>query len=459
MSKSILDTMHIKGFHGKEYELIVVGGGTAGIALAVSAAQQGLKVAIIERETFLGGTMTGAITQPMMGNFDECKTQWTEWLNPHFIRLVKNEIDHLRSGNAVCETSPIKVFDIFLDPFLLTVALENLAVSSGIDIWYSTSLISCNSNNRKIDSIVVSNKSGLIELKGRIFADCTGDLDLGVMAGLDFYDGTDPDKRHQAISLRFMMNNVDLPRVISFFEEKQKENILAGWIMDKEPPKGVISYIFKLFPQEGDEWKNAGFCNQFYFDPNRPGEVNFNCPEVHGFDATNGRDVSHVLIRLRKKVLALSNNMKKYYPGFENAYLSYIAPNLGIRDTKRLKGIYTFTEENVVDGAKFDDGIARGHYYIDIHLPGLGERVKGKNRPDEKDYYEIPYRCLISDKIDNYITAGRTVSSTFRGLAAVRIQNIVMGMGWAAGLATAISIKEKTDVNKINGNIIKQLLF
>ncbi|MEI6420741.1 MAG: FAD-dependent oxidoreductase [Lentisphaerota bacterium] len=434
----------------KTSDLIVCGGGTAGIAAAVSAAARGLKVIIIEKETFLGGTMTGALVQPFMNNHADAEL--TTWLNPHFQELLIAEMKNLTTATGCCDNQSQRAFD----PILLTIALENIAVAHGIDIWYSTTLIGCNLKNGSISSILVSNKSGLIELNGRIFADCTADLDLGVMCGLDFYDGTGSENKHQAISLRFTMSNVNMNRAMAFFEEKKKENILGGWI-EKQTPKGVMSYMYKLFP-DAEKWDNAE-CNQFYIIPGRTGEVNFNCPEIHGYDGTNGEDVSHVLIELRKKILRLRDNMIKYFPGFEESYISAIAPNLGIRDTKRLKGLYTFTEEDVVNGSKFDDGVVMGNYGIDIHIPGFSEAVNGKHRPDANDYYEIPYRCLISGKIDNYITAGRTMSSTFRGLAAARILNIVTGMGWAAGIAASLAVRENKKINSLDGSSVRKLIF
>ena len=149
--------------------------------------------------------------------------------------------------------------------------------------------------------------------------------------------------------------------------------------------------------------------------------------------------------------------LPKYLPGFEKAYLLREATQLGIRESWRISGQYVLTEQDYVKRARFDDGVARGDWYIDVHSVTKEDVEQAKLSRGE--YYEIPYRSLITFEVKNLVVVGRHISSTFLMQASLRIQPTVRDIGQAAGLACAYSVKGNVALNQIDGAVLKQQLL
>lgn len=148
---------------------------------------------------------------------------------------------------------------------------------------------------------------------------------------------------------------------------------------------------------------------------------------------------------------------KKYSPRFKDAYLIKMACQIGVRESRRIMGLYVLNEQDVIKARKFDDGIARSRYPIDIHNPaGSGTVIKHiKN----DDYYEIPYRCLVPKKINNLLIGSRCISSTHEAHSSLRIMPVVSGIGESAGIAAAIAIANNVSPSEIDGNKVKEEIF
>ena len=145
--------------------------------------------------------------------------------------------------------------------------------------------------------------------------------------------------------------------------------------------------------------------------------------------------------------------MKAYMPGFEHAYLQREASMLGIRESWRIRGIYTLTEEDYLKRAKFEDGVVRGDWYIDVHSSSQG--LVQKNKYEAGEYYEIPYRSLVTEEIGNLIVAGRCISTTFLMQASIRIQPTLIDMGEVVGKACHYSVHHQIPLNEIHGNVLR----
>jgi hypothetical protein len=189
-----------------------------------------------------------------------------------------------------------------------------------------------------------------------------------------------------------------------------------------------------------------------------------NTTHVGGLDATDCDDLTKAEIVSRRQAVALMKFFKKYISGFEDAYILQTATQVGIRETRRIKGEYAFNADDVTAAAKFPDCVVRSAYPIDVHKPkGKGYDRKEYNEPPRVppagDWYEIPYRCLVPLKIDNLLVAGRCLSATHEGQAAVRIMPNCAALGEAAGMAAALAHKTKTAPRKIDTAVLREKLI
>jgi hypothetical protein len=217
--------------------------------------------------------------------------------------------------------------------------------------------------------------------------------------------------------------------------------------------------MFKKGLEDGVIEYEDGKYFQAFSVPGMPGAMSFNCPEIPGiYDALNPASISQAVIIGRKMIRRLYGFLKTYLPGFEESFIMSVAEMPGIRESRRIKGKYILSEVDYVNRAKFDDAIARTAYPIDIH--GLIDEKKLGISPMVKgEYFEIPYRCLVTGEIENLIVAGRCISSTFTAQSSIRIQPTCRAMGEAAGIAASYCIKNGIRANELDGRIVRDRMM
>ena len=409
-----------------KYDVIVAGGGTAGSVAAIAAAREGARVLCFDQFGALGGSSTFAFVMPLM-NFKIGDRWLVRGLNEEIITRLD-----AASGDG-----------IFHDPERLKFVLEDLALEAGVDLLYHTFLTGAVVESGALRAVEVHNKSGRSVLEASAFIDASGDADLAFLAGAECMSGRPEDGLNQSASLRFVMGGVDW-------------DALAAWLTERgmgaEPPRFGFGYVPS---QEKETWMDAllaqAFADgvltpdqagylQFFSMPGRPGEICFNCPRLLRINGARAEDLTRVQIEGRRGVTALVNFFRRYFGGFEKAYLVAAAPMVGIRESRRIVGEYLFTGDDVMAAAKFPDAAARSNYPIDIHRPDSGGVVL--KHPPSGDWYEIPYRCMLPVRPDGLLVAGRSVSSTFEGQSAMRIIPTVRALGEAAGVAAAWSARD-----------------
>ncbi|MNI21660.1 FAD dependent oxidoreductase [compost metagenome] len=259
--------------------------------------------------------------------------------------------------------------------------------------------------------------------------DATGDADLAALAGAMVEKGRAVDSLSQPMTLNFRMANVDMERL------QTREEITALYKEAKK--RGEIDC-----PRE----------NVLWFYANQPGVIHFNTTRVLRKDATNPWELTEAEIEGRRQVQQLVSFLKKEVPGFEESYLQTTAPQIGVRESRRIIGEYMLTAEELLASCRFEDVIARGAYPVDIHNPD-GEGTILKHLP-EGEWYDIPFRTLVPKKIENLLVGGRPISATHEAHSAIRVQPIAMAIGQAAGIAAALCANEQVlprelDVRKV----------
>lgn len=425
-------------------DVCVVGGGCAGTAAAVSAARNGLKVVLLEQGTVLGGLQTQGLVYPAMPtkvlNSD---TPFITDLNKRFAMHgitvgFFDEPKYKNGGDARQYT-----------PELLAFIYDELCADYKVEILYNATLIGAKTANGKISAAIIHTVEGLSAVEAKIFIDATGDAILSRYSGVPSVRGSDKTGRNQKMSFRFEMGGVEEMKVYKFFVKKLKD----GWCETKPPEFefAKTTHTEKFYYegiQRGEVTKDDVAYIQAFTIMGKPGTMSMNCPEVSPFiySSTSALDRSKAIRECRIMTRRLANFFKKNIPGFKNAYISREASMLGVRESWRIRGKYYMTGEDYFNAQKFSDGVCRSAYPIDIH----DEVLNLAKKLADGEYYEIPYRSLVTNEFSNLIVVGRCISANFSAQASVRIQPTCMSMGEAAGIASAYGLKHNIAVNSID---------
>ncbi len=407
-----------------QHDVIVAGGGTAGVAAAVASGRNGADTILIERYGFLGGTMTAGLVNPFMP-FHAGGEQ--------IIRGIFQEmIDRLKEMDGYDEDT--KAFDAEA----MKLVCDEMVREAGVKLLLHTCIIDALTQGDKICGVEIHNKSGRQVVLGRIVVDATGDGDVAVMAGASYEKGRRRDGLTQPMTLNFRMGGVDVDRI---------------------PSSGEINRLFEEAKAEG----KITFPRRkvLYFPTTRKGEIHFNTTRIIRVDGTKAEDLTYAEVEGRRQMMELVRFLRERVPGFENAYLLTSGVQVGVRETRRIIGEYVLTGDDIVKARKFMDVIARGSYWIDIHNPvgeGFEENPYSGKSPPPGESYDIPYRCLIPKGVENLLVAGRCISSTHEAQAAIRVIPIVVAIGQAAGTAAALSAKLGVTPRELDISLLQETL-
>ncbi len=410
-----------------DYDVVVIGGGTAGSCAAIAAARAGAKVLCVEQFGGLGGTSSFALVTPLM-RF-KIRDKWlVRGLNEEIIQRLETQY-----GDD----------GIFHDPERIKFVLEDMATEAGVELLYYTVFIGAVVEDGRLKAVRIHNKSGGGEVSAKVFIDASGDADVAVAAGCLYMSGRPEDGLNQSASLRFVMCGVDTEKLAAWLSEKgiqaSPQRLGFGYV----PGGQAHQWMAELLQQGVDEGvidtAEAGYI-QFFSLPGRPGELFFNCPRIMKVNGARAEDLTRAQVEGRRMVRKIAAFCRRYIPGFERAFVAWTAPMVGVRETRRILGEYVLSGDDVVRGAKFDDAAARSNYPIDIHFPDKpGVFLKA---PPEGDWYEIPYRCMLPVRPEGLLVTGRCISSTFAGQSAMRVIPTCRALGEAAGIAAAMAAAE-----------------
>lgn len=442
------------------YDVVVVGGGNSGVTAAVAAARMGLRVALVERYGFLGGTLTAAMVGPIQ-SFHAGDKQVVAG-------LAQEIVDRLKAINASPGHVPDPIdYCSSITPFdyegLKRVLME-MALEAEVELWLHTVFLDAAVEGRLIRHVRVWQKDGVKELAARMFIDASGDGDLAAAAGATVRIGRDDDRLPQPMTMIFQLGGVNWDRIMEYFadhpEELQHPVTIHGRI-DPDWLRSLPYRGFSAFPTLLAQARERGELSiprqrLLVFESVRKGEAIVNTTRVQGLSSLSGRELARAEIEGRRQVWELVDFLRRRVPGFEDCFVVAVAPQIGVRESRRIEGEVVVTQEDILSARKFPDAIACGGYPIDIHDP-----VTAKNktrRLPEGEYYTIPYRALVPRGLDNLLVVGRCISATHEALAALRLSPFTMAMGHAAGVAAALALRSGVAARDVDAKVLRQAL-
>lgn len=411
----------------KEYDVIVCGGGPSGCCAAISASRAGMNTLLIEATSALGGMGTMGMVSAFAPFTDGEKVIYNS--------LPIEILTRYKSRMNIQE----RIWDwIKLSPEDLKRIYDDMVAESKTDVLFQTVVCSAETESGKIRKIYAANKNGITAYSAKVFIDCSGDGDLAAYSGVPFEIGESGEV--QSSSLCFAISNIHREKINIKIDSNSDDGIWPIIIADGKYPLISRHFIYSIF---GNTFMiNGGHL--FIEDP------------------TDNKQISRAYILGRKIADQYLSALKEYLPdAFCDSYLVQTAPLMGVRESRRIKGKYTLTLDDYINRRNFDDEIARNSYWLDCH-PSGNDKSACSIQPDNGykigDSHGIPFRCLVPENVRNLLVAGRCISVERIVLASTRVMPNCLATGEAAGIGSALAIKENTDVCNINGKSIKEFI-
>ncbi|HAV42938.1 TPA: hypothetical protein DCX15_02850 [bacterium] len=383
----------------EDVDTLIIGGGVAGVAAAISSAREGASNLLIERYGFLGGMVTGGLVLRLEGFGDGEKM------------VVKGIAEEIVERLDAMGGAKRLGYDITVDPELLKILLFRMVEEAGVKLLLHSLVVETLVEDKRVKGVIIENKSGRGALLGKVVIDASGDGDVFARASAEFATG------QRGFGIIFRLSGVDHSEVERFRTEKQDEyNTVI------EEVKGLLG-----FPILGSGEIARGFVWW----------SNMTSPK----DGLDIFELSQQEVLIRENILRAVKLAKEKIPGFGQAQFVQTASQFGVRETRRLIGRFILTEENIKKGSRFEDAIAHAGYG---GTPGVG--------------YDIPYGCLVPKEIDGLIVAGRCISSDEFSQNFLRVVANCLATGQGAGTAAALSLKDGVTPRDVNITKLKTQL-
>ena len=403
------------------YDVIVAGGGPAGIGAGYMAAKRGAKTLVLEKSGRLGGMGVSALVSPFS------------------VATASPVVNHIAGRIG---------FSHSVDFHMADVRAFDLLKETGADVMLHADVIGPVMDGNRVTGLKVNCAEGVREFKAKVVIDATGNGAVAAAAGVPYEEGRAGDGLVQPMSIMFTVGGFDPKRRFLCYSEedaRSKRCIVAGrtWenIVQEEIAAGRLPPevgVIRLYP---GKTKDLAVVN---------------ATQVNGLFGSRSADLTKAEIATRKQAAQIVEVMRRHLPGYKNVRISDMPAVVGVRETRRFEGVDRLTTEDVLSGRRREDAVARKcSFVMDIHNPAGAGQAHGHEKAvtggaRRVKPYDIPYGALVPKKIDGLLFCGRCISATHEALASCRVMGNAMATGIGAGAAAAEAVKKGIDVRAVD---------
>ncbi|MDA3959104.1 FAD-dependent oxidoreductase [Oceanispirochaeta sp.] len=415
-----------------ETDVLVIGGGPAGFAAAVSCGRQGLKTLLIEKTGTIGGVATSGLMSHWTGNTE----------GPLYEELLNRASTASKDVNYF-DDKVLKAEQI-IDPENTKLVMLKMLIEAGVTLRLYSFAADVLMDGNRVTGAILENKSGRSAALAKIIIDCSGDGDIAAKAGVDFHMGRESDGMMQPVTIMFKVAGVN-----------EETAVYPGEFEDDfDVPAGKLQQLGRLHLKEP-------IGHVLIYPGSVPGVATVNMTNSQGIDGTKSSDLTRAEVECRSQIPEIITFLKRFVPGYENCYLIATSSVIGVRETRHFKGLYTITEEDIEEAKVFDDWIVtRAFFNFDIHGmsgPGLDPSGAQKSfRQTEK--YSIPLGCFIPEKVDGLFLAGRNISGTHKAHSNYRVMPICVNMGQGVAAAASVCLKNGHQPRELDYKDVQTIL-
>ncbi|MBQ3864225.1 MAG: FAD-dependent oxidoreductase [Clostridia bacterium] len=447
----------------KKVDVFVAGGGPAGVGAAIQAARCGASVLLAERLFCLGGTMTAGLMSKVA--MSAC--------NFGLANEIIKRMDAYQGTNYLGSRPEVPV-----DPETGKIILEQMVIDElKVDVRYGTVVSGVVSDGRNVEAVILSNLDGEIAVKAKYYIDCTGDGQMAFLAGAECM--TEQGETYSSSpTLMFRIGNVDLEKMFRYEEENPelfkheyttyKRHIMTATECRENIKNEIYAHMADFvrlirlrcsehrdeFSEEDEEIllrRGILFLSQPY-----PNHVLINSTTNPAWRGDSNVELSTSMAEMRKHCHLIHRFAKRFIPGFENSFLMDTASMMGIRESRKIKGEYVLTQEDIESFKKQDDAVCSNSGGVELHNGKKNSLVL--RELDGIEAYDIPFRTLYAKDFDNLLMAGRCFSATHPALSAARNISYCCALGQATGAAAAeLSLNGKTNVRDVDIRFVQKI--
>lgn len=414
-----------------QVDVLVVGAGSAGLAAATTAARLGRRVLMVERNGFLGGTMTMVTLGSICGMY----TVNGETVTPVIGGFAQELIDRLQQlGGPVEPMRWLKTASMPYDPSLMKIVSDEIITQAGVRLAFHCTAVAVHKQQERVRGVIFEGRDGRWACLADVVIDCTGDGDIAALAGVPFEH--DPTVI-QAPTTMFRFGGVDVERARQITRDELRGHL----------EKAVASGL--------DLPRTAGGAFN-----TQPGSMHMNITRVvresRAPDPLDTEELTEAELEGRRQLKTYLQAFRRFVPGYENCYIADIGACIGVRESRRIQGRYSLTLQDVMGEARFDDAIACSAWPVEEH--GAGRATKWVFL-EPGSYYQLPYRMMLPTEVSGLLVAGRCASASHDAHASMRVAAVCMALGEAAGVAAAMASASETALDEIDMALLQQQLL